>query len=110
MEIRWQIVWAVTALLLTFASQPLVDGKAVKQLERRSLVAQHDAGNEDVGEGRLLASLFFPIFPQYHGVNYGDTMELMTKADTVGYFVVRHTITVRPFQVCETGSRCLKNG
>ena len=48
-----------------------------------------------VNQGRFLASLFFPIFPQYWGTNYGETMELMTKADTVGYFVVRHTISVR---------------
>ena len=80
---------------MAFTTQLLVDGKALNQMERRSttdLVAL-DANNE--GQGRFLASLFFPIFPQYHGVNYGDTMELMTKADTVGYFVVRHTITVR---------------
>ena len=94
MEIRWQLCCAITALILS----TIVDGKAVEHSERTStnLDTMKDINEDVVGQGRVLGSFVFPFFPQYHGVNYGDTMELMTKADTVGYFVVRHTITVRP--------------
>ena len=49
---------------------------------------------ETPGEPRLLASLVFPFFPQFYGVNYGETMESLTKSDTIGYFVLRDIYTV----------------
>ena len=94
MEMRWQLCWAIPALIVS----TIVEGKAVEHSERTStnLETMKEINEDVVGQGRVLGSFVFPFFPQYHGVNYGDTMELMTKADTVGYFVVRHTITVRP--------------
>ena len=49
---------------------------------------------EGVGQGRFLAQYFFPVFPQYHNVDYNDVWNFFKSADTIGYFVFEHTLDV----------------
>ena len=47
------------------------------------------------GEGRFLASLYFPFLPQYENVNYGKILKFLTAPTTVAAFLGRHVISVR---------------
>ena len=51
--------------------------------------------DEDVGEGRFLASLFFPIFPQYWPIDIGDNLNNLKSPATVARFVYRDITSVR---------------
>ena len=50
--------------------------------------------NEDVGEGRFLASLFFPLFPQYWPIDIGDNLNNLKSPATVARFVYRDITSV----------------
>ena len=49
---------------------------------------------ETVGEGRLMASYFFPLFPQFYDVDYNDVWNWLKRSDTIGYFVFENTLDV----------------
>ena len=49
---------------------------------------------ENVGEGRLLASYFFPLFPQFYDVDYNDVWNWLKRSETIGYFLFENTLDV----------------
>ena len=49
---------------------------------------------ENVGEGRLMASYFFPMFPQFYDVDYNDVWNGIKRSDTIGYFLFENTLDV----------------
>ena len=51
--------------------------------------------DEDVGEGRFLASFFFPLFPQYWPIDIGDNLNNLKSPATVARFVYRDITSVR---------------
>ena len=51
--------------------------------------------DEDVGEGRFLASLFFPLFQQYWPIDIGDNLNNLKSPKTVARFVYRDITSVR---------------
>ena len=58
------------------------------------LVSVED-GEEDVGEGRFLASFFFPLFPQYWPIDLGENLNNLKSPKTVARFVYRDITSVR---------------
>ena len=60
-------------------------------------VEDDEAGYEDeyVGEGRFLASFFFPLFPQYWPIDLGDNLNNLKSPKTVARFVYRDITSVR---------------
>ena len=90
-NMRWQDFVAST-LMVVFG---FVVSSGTTTTSSQGQSQGHPESEEEAGEGRVLASFYFPFFPQYHGVNYGDTLEFLTQSDTIGYFVIRDIITVR---------------
>ena len=50
---------------------------------------------ETVGEARWMSSYIFPLFPQFHNLDYNSVWNFLKRSDTIGYFVVRDIISVR---------------
>ena len=59
---------------------------------------KHLQGNitdkENAGEGRLMASYFFPFFPQFYDVDYNDVWNFLKNPDTIGYFLFESFLDV----------------
>ena len=101
---RWQdlIVTATLVVLAVVVTTPTTaSGSPTAARTKRD----EEEEEEDVGQGRFLASYFFYLFPQYQGVNYGDTLEFLTQSDTIGYFVIRDVITVNECVIVPTVDR-----
>lgn len=49
---------------------------------------------ETVGEARWMSSYIFPLFPQFHNLDYNSVWNFLKRSDTIGYFVVRDIISV----------------
>ena len=49
---------------------------------------------ETVGEARWMSSYIFPIFPQFHNIDYNAVWNFLKRSDTIGYFVIRDIISV----------------
>ena len=96
MLIRPKVVTALTIASIAL-NHPPGHCLELRKIQKRTVGAaiQDAAIIEDSGQGRLLASLFFPIFPQFHEVNYGDVLELLTGPNLIASFVTQHIITVR---------------
>ena len=52
---------------------------------------------ETVGEPRWMSSYIFPLFPQFHNLDYNSVWNFLKRSDTIGYFVVRDVISVRKY-------------
>ena len=50
---------------------------------------------ETVGEARWMSSYIFPLFPQFHNLDYNSVWNFLKRSDTIGYFVVRDIISVK---------------
>ena len=95
MLIRPKVVTALTIASIAL-NHPPGHCLELRKIQKRTVGASiKDGAIEDSGQGRLLASLFFPIFPQFHEVNYGDVLELLTGPNLIASFVTQHIITVR---------------
>ena len=57
-------------------------------------IGDHIIHKENVGEGRLMASYFFPLFPQFYDVDYNDVWNWLKRSDTIGYFIFENTLDV----------------
>ena len=42
---------------------------------------------ETVGQGRFMASYFFPLFPQFYNQDYNSVWNFLKRGDTIGYFL-----------------------
>lgn len=49
---------------------------------------------ETVGDARIVASFYFPIFPQFYNLDYNSVWNFLKSADTIGYFVLRDVSAV----------------
>ncbi len=57
-----------------------------------SSARDHD---EEEGQARVLPSFFFPFFRQYQDIDLGDNLNRLKSSDTVAFFIIRDTMTVR---------------
>ena len=55
---------------------------------------------EFVSNERIHTSYFFPIFPQFHDVDYNDAWNFIKNTDTIIFFVAVHIIGVRNILIC----------
>ena len=57
---------------------------------------QDDKSNEkeSVGQGRYMASYFFPFFPQFFDVDYAAVWNRLKSPATIGFFVFAHVLDV----------------
>ena len=53
-----------------------------------------------VSNERIHTSYFFPIFPQFHDVDYNDAWNFIKNTDTIIFFVAVHIIGVRNILIC----------
>ena len=104
MLVRPKVLVALAVTTLVLNNPPGHCMELTKLVERTGAQIQQ-GGREESGRGRFLASLFFPIFPQFHGVNYGDVLENFAKPNTIAFFIIQHLIMVRSFNLKKQGIR-----
>ena len=97
MLIRPLIVALITAIVLVLHYTAPGHCLKLTKLVKRTTGANVQEDTDEAGEGRLLASLIFPIFPQFYGVNYGDVLEMLTGPNLIASFIVQHLLTVSHF-------------
>ena len=83
------LLCSVQILLILAENDPQYKSSNVNN----ELIATKEEVSE--GEGRFLASLYFPFLPQYENVNYGKILKFLTAPTTVAAFLGRHVISVR---------------
>ncbi len=99
---RW-FALAGAGALIAFAS--CQEGRVEDVLESPDVPAFQDqkeaeAEAEEVerraedGEARILASFFFPLFPQYQTIDIGANLNNLKSPNTVAFFIIRDALTV----------------
>ena len=63
------------------------DKDTVQQRQQSSSLSETEDVEVVGQQGRFMASYFFPIFPQFYDVDYGDALNWLKRADTIGYFL-----------------------
>ena len=67
---------------------------AVNNMQLNGNTKHFNVHKESVGEGRFMASYFFPVFPQFYDVDYNDVWNWLKSADTIGYFFFENFLDV----------------
>ncbi len=77
--------------------EPGVEEASAKDIETKevAVVEVENDQEEEAGEGRFLASFFFPLFPQYWPIDVGDNLNNLKSPKTVARFVYRDLTSVR---------------
>ena len=99
----WLQVFSITflfqMLIITSTSISLHNVKDKIQNNDNLIDSKKELNNavsekETVGEARWMSSYIFPIFPQFHNVDYNGVWNFLKRSDTIGYFVIRDIISV----------------
>ena len=67
---------------------------AVNNMQLNGNTKHFNGDKEGVGQGRFMASYFFPVFPQFYDVDYNDVWNWLKSADTIGYFFFENFLDV----------------
>ena len=79
---------------LSGTSHNVGSSRAVNNMQLNKNTKYFNGDKEGVGQGRFMASYFFPVFPQFYDVDYNDVWNWLKSADTIGYFFFENFLDV----------------
>ena len=93
-------------LMISLKNDHLLSGKIVSVIESVSggvqdmdeeLPPPNLGEKETIGQGRFMASYFFPLFPQFYNQDYNSIWNFLKRDDTIGYFLFESVSDVCDF-------------
>ena len=79
---------------LSGISHKVGSSSAVDNMQLNGHTEHIKRDKESVGQGRFMASYFFPVFPQFYDVDYNNVWNWLKSADTIGYFFFENFLDV----------------